>query len=222
MSFKACMVNNAGNPKGGGCLGTVCQNVVTGHITCQEYNQLKFIKYFLLKCGIYKKIFWYNSQDVISHMHTHVFTPKLSFADILRITAKGEIKMVFTPCNHWFLPLFCSYFCHHFWHPRSICVPKPDYSITLPCKTCIPHPYLSANLSSYLHCDKWYPYIEKNTRYSPCPLQSCTSHQADAAASQLSLLSSEKAPARAVSRSWRFVTSQVFLLQHRGELQKRP
>lgn len=125
MSFKASVVNNAGNSKARGCLGTVCQNDVTGYITCQGYNQLKFIKYFLLKSGICKKIFWYRSQDVISHIDTHMFIPKLSFF-VLRITTKEEIKVVFTLCNYWLLSLFCCYFCHHFWHPRSICVPKPD------------------------------------------------------------------------------------------------
>lgn len=71
MSFKVSVVNNAGNPKGRGCLGTVCQDVVTGCITWNEHNHPKFVKYFLLKRRINKKIFWYNSQDVISHIYTH-------------------------------------------------------------------------------------------------------------------------------------------------------
>lgn len=43
-----------------------------------------------------------------------------------------------------------------------------------------------------------------------CPLQSRTSHQIDATASHFSLLSSEKASARAVSWSWRSVTLHGF------------
>lgn len=33
MSFKASVVNNAGNPKERGCLGAMCQNDVTEYIT---------------------------------------------------------------------------------------------------------------------------------------------------------------------------------------------
>lgn len=51
------VVNNVGNPKGRGCLGTVCENGVTEGVACHKYNCLKFVKYFLSNSGIYKKIF---------------------------------------------------------------------------------------------------------------------------------------------------------------------
>lgn len=151
------VVNNVGNPKGTGCLGTVCENGVAESVACHKYNHLKFVKYFLSNSGIYKKIFWYNSEDFIWCIYKHA----RAYQNFL-LWGCWEYHLRGDRGGLYVLQLLLSvivllfFSVHHFCHPRPLLVPKPEEPQTLPCKSCFSRTYPSANLSPSLHYGKRY------------------------------------------------------------------
>ena len=132
---------------------------------------------------------WKNSLiqltgSYFTYIQTHMLIPKLSFVTLLRITAKGEIGVVFKFCNYCFLSLSCS----SFW---SIIFVILDVFWALSLKK---HKHFPSSLLFLIHnlpqtflpvCISFWqvgPVGREISGTAVFSLQTCISHQVDAAA----------------------------------------